>query len=92
MRTVICTACGWASWAVTREYAERAVEGFNAVNDGANDEWREAYGRRASLDSYVCMQCGGAAFRPETPEDRIADGVTLKAVICDDLADNLEER
>ena len=88
MTAVICRACGWASWPVSRAYAERSVARFNAYLAAADDETRAVYGGRgASLDSYTCIRCGGTAFRPELPEDRIPDGVTLNPVVCDEHAD-----
>lgn len=92
-RTVICRACGWASFAVSTAYAEREVAEFNRFLDRASPETRAFYeGQQASISSYRCLQCNGTTFRLETPEDQIPKYVTLNPVICDELADDPQER
>lgn len=55
MTVVVCRGCGWASWPVSRAYAERSVARFNAYLAAADDETRAVYGgRSASLDPVVC--------------------------------------
>lgn len=89
--TVVCRACGWASFAVSRSWAERQIAEFNACHDAADPQEQESYGRRSSLDEYRCLRCGGAAFRPKTAHDRIPYGATLNPVVCDAYADNPRE-
>ena len=91
-RTVICRACGWASYAVSTAYAERKVAEFNRFYDRAPERTRKHYSGHTSIETYCCLNCGGTAFRPKTPEDRIPPYVTLSPVICDELADDPAER
>jgi len=86
--TVVCRACGWASFAVSTAYAEREVAEFNAYYDVADEETRSRFSGRSSLDEYRCLRCNGQAFRPETAEDKIPRYVTLNPVICEEFADD----
>ncbi|MBP0439135.1 hypothetical protein [Tianweitania sediminis] len=90
-RNVVCRGCGWASWPVSRAWAERRVAEFNRFFDDASPETQESYGGRSSLDSYRCLRCDGTAFRPMLPEDHIPDLVTISTVVCDELADDPPE-
>lgn len=89
-RTVICRACGWASYAVSTAYAERKVAEFNRFYDRAPERTRKHYSGHTSIETYRCLACGGQDFRAEMPEDRVADYVTVSPVICDELADDPE--
>lgn len=91
-KTVICTSCGWAAFAVSRAEAERQVEGFRAFFEAADEATRTRFNPPSGLDAYVCQRCGGASFRPETEGDRIPAGVTLGPVICEELAPSIPEK
>ena len=90
---VTCTKCGWVSFAVSREYAEKAVKGFidyyNALSHKDKEFWRgvNADGslrpaRMPSVADYVCLHCSGSSFRPAKDGD-CPGGCTLNPVIVE---------
>jgi ribosomal protein L37E len=88
--TVVCRGCGWASYAVTRAWAEEQITRFNAYYESADEATRSSFGGPSSPSDYRCLRCDGTAFRPALPEDRIPNYVTLSPVICDELAEDPE--
>lgn len=84
-KTVICTSCGWAAFAVSRAEAEQQVLDFAAFYSAADEETRARFSPPQGLEGYVCQRCAGSTFRPEEDTDRIPDGVTLGPVIWDEL-------
>lgn len=86
--TVVCRGCGWASYAVTRAWAEQQITRFNEYYHAADEETRSHFAGPSSLEQYRCLRCDGTAFRPVLPEDGIPDGVTLNPVIADELAED----
>lgn len=89
--TVICRSCGWASFAVSRAYAEWEVARFNDYYEAADEKTRSHFAGPSSLDQYRCLKCNGTAFRPMTDDDRVPDYVTLNPIVCDALADDPSE-
>ena len=78
---VTCTSCGWVSFAVTRAEAEIEVTRMNAYLATPSPAVRRGWSPEgASVEKYVCLNCGGSTFRPALPED-CPDGATTNPVI-----------
>lgn len=81
---VTCVACGWVSYAVTRAEAESEVARMNAYLATLSPAARRGWSPEgASVATYVCLNCGGAEFRPALPED-CPDGATVNPVIWEE--------
>lgn len=78
---VTCTACGWVSYAVTRDEAESEVVRMRAYLATLSPTDRRGWSEEGpSVSKYVCQNCAGSTFRPARAED-CPDGATVNAVI-----------
>jgi len=76
---VICTKCNRTHMGVSRKYAVKEVESFNAYFDTLTKEKQDDYygGKKSSLDNYKCY-CGNTSFKPGSTAP---EGCTIGPVI-----------
>lgn len=82
MNLVTCVKCGWVSYPLTRDEAEKAVLQFNEWFEKQPPETKEMFGNKPStLNNYQC-QCGGTTFREyDASKDADISGKTINPVI-----------